>query len=156
MYRHKPYYYLNKLREKGWTNEEIAKKTRIHPLRLEKLYLPGTSVTREEIKKVNALFRLTPPKNLTAVKAMWEGAGNKPEKKYDGPALTARQKEILQQLRDSTHKEVILTPREAMVAGRLVEPGLVKRRLDEGDDDSPVRFYSITVDGLTALQSFGL
>jgi hypothetical protein len=155
MFRYKPEYYLRKLEAKGWTFDEIQKKTRIHGLRLKKMYLPNCVPTREEMVKINALFKLTPPCHAEMVKQVWKELGETKEAVYEGPTLTERQKELLQNLRDSTHKEVILTPKEAVVAGRLVKPGLVDKRLDDRDNES-VRFYSITRDGLLALKSLGL
>ena len=155
MFRYKPEYYLRRLESKGWTLEQIQKKTRIHALRLKKLYLPNCVPTREEMVKINSLFKVTAPSATELVKQVWSEANSTKPEPYIGPSLTDRQKEILQQLRDSTHKEVILTPKEAVVAGRLVKPGLVNKRLDEKDEES-VRFYSITRDGIRALHRFGI
>tara|TARA_R100001163_G_scaffold61009_1_gene50693 strand:+ start:5129 stop:5596 length:468 start_codon:yes stop_codon:yes gene_type:complete len=155
MYGRKPQFYLQRLEAKGWTQEEIQKKTRIHNIRLKKLYMPNCVPTREEMLKINALFRLTPPCRSEEVKQVWKETMRPVETKYEGPKLTDRQKTVLQQLRDSAHREVILTSTEARVAGRLVSPGLVSKRVDEKDEES-VRFYSITDDGLSALNSLGL
>ena len=155
MYRHKPVYYLKRLIEKGWTNEEICKKTRISAIRIKKLYLPATVCSREEIKKINALFRLTSPANTESVKKIWaEDRGPKKEH-HVVPDLTERQREVLQQLRDSQHKEVNLSLTEAKIAGRLVTPGLVSKRIDSSGDDS-LRFYSITSLGIVALKGLGI
>ena len=76
MFRYKPEYYLRRLESKGWTLEQIQKKTRIHALRLKKLYLPNCVPTREEMVKINSLFKLTAPSSVELVKQVWSEANS--------------------------------------------------------------------------------
>ncbi len=149
-YRHRAYYYLNRLKNRGWTDSQICDQTRITSVRLKTLWLPAAVCTRKEMKKIYSLFRLTPPGELNNALDVWKVENQTPKVEYEGPKITEKQVLILQKLRDSGHKEVMLASTEAQIAGRLVKPGLVKRRVDE-DGDSNLRFYSITPLGLRAL-----
>jgi len=154
MFRRKPSWYLNKLEEKGWKTEEIVKKTRIKAIRLKKLYLPNALATRDEITKIYSLFKLTPPCKTEEVRKVWSEMNNQPVE-YTGPVLTEKQQELLIDLRDAVQRDNTLTGSQALVARRLIEPGLIERRDDTVDGES-VRLYRITDDGLLALRHLGV
>lgn len=139
----KAWFYIKKLNEKGFTDEDIISKTHFHRGRYHNLKKIGTIPTTKEIRKLRSLLILNTEQQRKDALKVWyaprdaERMDETPKPQPKARAFTDKQIEVLKLLeKESTP----LVRTQAVVASSLRKSGLIKSHLN----DNNRRVYELT------------
>mgnify|MGYP003131141471 FL=1 len=143
----KAWFYIKKLNEKGFTDEDIISKTHFHPGRYQNLKKIGTIPTTKEIRKLRSLLVLNTQKQRASALHVWRQPRvetpmdeTPKQNKVKAKVFTDKQVEVLKTLEK---EPTPLARTQAVVASSLRKSGLVKSHLN----DNNRRVYELTDSG---------
>lgn len=154
----KAWFYIKKLHEKGWTDEQIIAKTHFHAGRYERLKQVGTIPTQKEVHKLRSMLILSPEAKRKSALDIWNQPRGPVTEVEEAPrpepkaVFTDKQLAVLRELAKG---ETVLTKNKAIIASHLRKNGLIETRLN----DEKRRVYKLSesgqvvADGITSSSS---
>ena len=154
-------FFIKRLREKGWTDEKIKSFCHITDTRFKWLCMPGCIPKNIEVKRIQAMMRMTPPELEQSVKDVWKSAwttADAPNRPESMEGLSERQIRVIGLLCKATsqgHKSSVLARRDAVSAASLRKRGLVSAStITVGD--RVVKQWALTNTGTEAAEHLGV
>ena len=159
--KNKAMFFIKRLREKGWSDEKIKSFCHITDTRFKWLCMPGCIPKNIEVKRIQAMMRMTPPELEQSVKDVWKSAWSTapaPKRPEGIDDLSERQRGVLKLLSTASsqgHKASVLARRDAVSAASLRKRGMVSASsLTVGD--RVVKQWSRTNSGMEVAGHLGL
>lgn len=159
--KNKAMFFIKRLRDKGWPDEKIKSFCHITDTRFKWLCMPGCIPKNIEVKRVQAMMRMTPPDLEQSVKDVWKlaWASADPPKRPEGiDDLSERQRGVLRLLSQAAsrgHNASVLAHRDAVSAASLRKRGMLSvSTLTVGD--RVVKQWALTNNGREVAEHLGL
>lgn len=130
MARNRAKFYIDRLRKKGWEDEQIQKFCHIPAKRYSWLGRPAAIPQNIEVKRLRSMMKKPTQMSINMVKSVWSNVRSEAhESSMDVSSFTPKQREVIKLLATSKSRgndAVMLDRVEASVASRLAKKGLIR------------------------------
>lgn len=130
MARNRAKFYIDRLRKKGWEDEDIQKFCHIPAKRYSWLGRAAAIPQNIEVKRLRSMMKKPTQQSIDMVKSVWSNVRSEARATFmDVSLFTPKQREVIKLLATSKTRgndAVMLDRVEASVASRLAKKGLIR------------------------------
>ena len=151
-------FYIIKLKDKGWSDEDIYKFCHINPVRYEYLQKLHAIPRRIEASRLRGMMKRPTAESMRIVKEVWASETRAIANKEQPLTYTDRQMETLRTIAKATrmgHPSTVLERTDASIAARLRDKGITFVETDMAGSKKFKR-YGLTKKGVSESLRLGI
>ena len=151
-------FYINKLKDKGWSDEEICKFCNIDPVRYAYLQKIQAIPRRLEASRLRGMMKRPTAESMRIVKEVWASKSRASTEKPQPLKYTDRQMDTLRTMAKATrmgHPSTVLERTDASIAARLRDKGITFVETDMAGGKKFKR-YGLTKRGVSETLRLGI